>query len=250
MNTTLHSRITQFWQHIQTNLFPFLDEMELVLTPKLQELVTALEMMEIERFLDGYQFGAIGRPCKDRTAIARAFVAKAVLNLSTTEALIDRLKSDISLRRICGFSRTHVIPDKSRFSRAFAEFAQSRLPERVHAALIAEHLGDQLMGHVSRDSTAIIARERPKYEAVTPVSTTKVPPTPAKKRGRPRKDAPIVIVDKIPTRIERQQTQSLAAMLRDLPRACDIGTKLDSKGYKTSWQGYKLHVDTAMATFL
>ncbi len=245
MNTTLHSRITQFWLHIQTSLFPFLEEIELTLTPKLQELVTALEMMEIERFLDAYQYGAVGRPCKDRTAIARAFVAKAVLNLATTEALIDRLKSDISLRRICGFSSTHAVPDKSRFSRAFAEFAQSRLPERIHAALIAVHLGDQLIGHISRDSTAIIARERPIYETVTPVPNAEVPPAPAKKRGRPRKDAPVVIADKVPTRIERQQTQSLTAMLRDLPRKCDVGTKLDSKGYKSSWQGYKLHVDTA-----
>jgi hypothetical protein len=244
MNTTLQHRLTQFWQHIQISLFPLLEEIELVLTPKLQELVTALEMMKIERFLNVTRFGAIGRPCKDRTAIARAFVAKAVLNLPTTEALIDRLKSDINLRRICGFSSTHAIADKSRFSRAFAEFAQSRLPERVHAALIAEHLGDQIIGHISHDSTAIMARERPKYDAatsVTPITT----PAPTKKRGRPRKDAPVVITDKVPTRIERQQTQSLAAMLSDLPHACDIGTKLDSKGHKTSWQGYKLHVDTA-----
>ena len=63
MNTTLQSRITQFWQHIQISLFPFLEEIELVLTPKLQELVTALEMMKVERFLDVYQFGAIGRAC-------------------------------------------------------------------------------------------------------------------------------------------------------------------------------------------
>ncbi len=33
-------------------LFPLLEEIELVLTPKLQELVTALEMMKIERFLN------------------------------------------------------------------------------------------------------------------------------------------------------------------------------------------------------
>ena len=241
MNTILRTRLTQFWQQVQHDLFPFMDKIELVLTPKLQEVVTALEMIEIERFLGAYQFSAIGRPCKDRTAIARAFVAKAVLNLSTTEALIDRLKTDISLRRICGFSSTHAVPDKSRFSRAFAEFAQARLPERVHAALIAEHLGDQLIGHISRDSTAIITRERAQYNSAAPIET---PPSAPKKRGRPRKDALAVITAKAPTRIERQQTQSLSRMLRDLPRACDTGTKLDSKGYKSSWNGYKLHIDT------
>ena len=34
-------------------------------------------------------------------------------------------------------------------------------------------------------------------------------------------------------------------MLEDLPTACDVGTKKNSKGYKTSWTGYKLHIDSA-----
>ena len=38
---------------------------------------------------------------------------------------------------------------------------------------------------------------------------------------------------------------TLAEMLTDLPTACDVGTKRNAKGYKTSWTGYKLHIDTA-----
>ena len=38
---------------------------------------------------------------------------------------------------------------------------------------------------------------------------------------------------------------SLAAMLDDLPKACDVGTKRNSKGHQTSWIGYKLHIDAA-----
>ena len=34
-------------------------------------------------------------------------------------------------------------------------------------------------------------------------------------------------------------------MLAELPRHCDIGTKRDAKGHRTSWTGYKLHIDTA-----
>jgi hypothetical protein len=45
------------------------------------------------------------------------------------------------------------------FSRSCAEFAQSQLAQRVHAAVIDRPLSDQLVGHVSRDSTAIVARE-------------------------------------------------------------------------------------------
>lgn len=32
-------------------------------------------------------------------------------------------------------------------------------------------------------------------------------------------------------------------MLTDLPTCCDVGTKRNSNGYKTSWIGYKLHLD-------
>ena len=38
---------------------------------------------------------------------------------------------------------------------------------------------------------------------------------------------------------------SLSDMLEDLPKACDVGTKKNSKDYKTSWTGYKLHIDSA-----
>ena len=34
-------------------------------------------------------------------------------------------------------------------------------------------------------------------------------------------------------------------MLDELPSACAVGSKLNAKGYKTSWVGYKLHLDTA-----
>ena len=38
---------------------------------------------------------------------------------------------------------------------------------------------------------------------------------------------------------------TLPAMLDDLPTACDVGMKKDSKGYKSTWVGYKLHIDVA-----
>ena len=34
-------------------------------------------------------------------------------------------------------------------------------------------------------------------------------------------------------------------MLDDLPTDCDVGMKKDSKGYKSTWVGYKLHLDVA-----
>ena len=128
MDTTCKARLTQFWHNVQEVLFPFLAEVDEELTPKLKELATTLEMLQIERFLPDYR--GVGRPSKDRIALARAFVAKATLDLPTTEALIDRLRADKSLRRLCGFSGSNRIPGSHRFSRAFAEFAEVRLAER------------------------------------------------------------------------------------------------------------------------
>ncbi len=56
--------------------------------------------------------------------------------MPTTRALLDRLETDSALRRICGWERKNDVPDEWTFSRAFAEFSKSRLPERVHEAFI------------------------------------------------------------------------------------------------------------------
>lgn len=151
--------------------------------------------------------------------IARAFIAKAVLNLGTTNELIERLTLDSSLKRICGFPLNKRIPDKTVFSRAFAEFSLYGLPEKVHAALIKKHLSGAQFDSVSQDSTAIEAREKPiKFEARTDSENT-----PKRKRGRSKKDdAPLP--EKELTVIERQQTQSFEEMLAKLPRYCNVGT--------------------------
>jgi len=230
----LKDTLSQTWLNIQSSLFPWLSEELGELTAKQQELVTTLEIIRIEEFIPS-SVGYPGRRPKDRGAIARAFVAKMVYNLPTTRALLDRLQTDISLRRICGWEQKSDIPGEWTFSRAFAEFSESKLPERVHESFIKTHYQDEIVGHNSRDSTAIDAREKPlKKEKIAQV---------AKKRGRPRKGEERI---KEPTRLEKQAAgMGLADMLNDLPTACDVGTKKNSKGYKTSWTGYKLHIDSA-----
>ena len=83
-----------------------------------------------------------GRPPEDRRALARAFLAKAVWDLPTTRHLIDRLGP--ALRRLCGWSRLGAIPSEATFSRAFAEFAEARLADRMHEALVVDALGGTL----------------------------------------------------------------------------------------------------------
>ena len=177
----------------------------------------------------------LGRPAKDRAPIARAFVAKAVYDIPTTRMLLDRLATDVALRRICGWERKRAVPSESVFSRAFAEFATTQLPQRVHEALIHTTYEDRLVGHLSRDSTAIEAREKP-------TKNGQAPEHPTRKRGRPKKgeERPTAL-----TRLQRQATMSKQAMLDNLHAVCDVGTKKNSKGYTATWIGYKLHIDVA-----
>ena len=231
----LRELLTSTWRHIQGSLFPQLAEEVGPLTDQHKRVIVVLDMARMEAFVTVWS-GLPGRPPADRQALARAFVAKAVLGLPHTNQLIDRLNADKALRRLCGWETRGQIPSESTFSRAFAEFATSALPARVHEALIKTTHAERLVGHISRDSTAIEARERP---APKPVQAA-----PQRKRGRRRKDeAPPP--PKEPRRLERQSTMTLAEMLADLPRRCDVGAKCNAKGYLTTWIGYKLHIDTA-----
>ena len=204
------------------------------LTGKQQQLVQTLEVIRIEQWIPRC-FRVPGRPRKDRAALARAFVAKAVYDMPTTRVLLDRLVTDVALRRICGWERKSEVPSESVFSRAFVEFSDTQLPQRTHAALIRNTHHDRLVGHLCRDSTAIEAREKP-------AAKEKTPPLPKRKRGRPKKgeERPKVL-----KRLDRQAAMTLPAMLDDLPTDCDVGMKKDSKGYKSTWVGYKLHLDVA-----
>jgi hypothetical protein len=230
----LREVFSPYWQSIQTALFPCLEEVLGPLTEKQQQLVQTLEVIRIERHLPR-RFRIPGRPLKDRAAVARAFVAKAICDMPTTRMLLDRLSTDAPLRRICGWEKKNEVPSEAVFSRAFADFATMQLPERVHEVLILETHQERLVGHLSRDSTAIEAREKP-------AKTEKSPEQPKRKRGRPRKgEEPL----KQLTRLERQATMTKQAMLDDLPSTCSVGVKRNSKGNREVWVGYKLHIDVA-----
>src|SRR5271165_2505619 len=148
------------WSHLQSFLFPWLREEVEPMTELLGRLVTILDVIGLESFVPEPPRGA-GRPREDRRALARAFVAKAVLGVPTTSALIERLAVDKSLRRILGWERRAQVPSEATFSRAFAEFAQGDLPDKMHAALIERSLGGRIVGVIARDATEIEAREKP-----------------------------------------------------------------------------------------
>ena len=129
------------------------------------------------------------------------------------------------------------IPSESTISRAFAEFAASELPARMHEVLVTTAFETSVVGHVSRDSTAIEAREKP---APKPEKDKKA--NPKRRRGRPRKGEVVVKEEK---RLDKQLRLDVPEMIADLPTRCDRGAKRNAKGHMVSWHGYKLHVDAA-----
>jgi Transposase domain (DUF772) len=108
----LRETLSNTWDHVQGFLFPMLREETGPLTAQHERLVVVLEVAGVEAFVRTWS-GLPGRPLKDRYALARSFVAKVVLGLATTAALIERLAVDRTLRRLCGWERAASVPGES-----------------------------------------------------------------------------------------------------------------------------------------
>jgi hypothetical protein len=228
-----HMNLSLWANCLQRQLFPALEEELGPLSDSEHKFVRVVELVDLSRLIKPYAWKLIGRKPASRLALAKAFIAKMIWNLPTTEALIDLLKSSPTLRRLCGWDARQLIPDRSTFSRAFEAFALGQLPQRAHEALIQQYGATRLVGHSSHDATAIEAREKPQKK-------TPPPPQPKAQRGRPPRDTPPT--PKEPRRLEVQPLRTLAENLADLPIACDVGCKRNSQGYQESWIGYKLHL--------
>jgi hypothetical protein len=247
MQLSVSGFLNQFQRIMQGVLFPALQEQLGPLTDQHRQLVAVLGLIQIEALVGSWPGGA-GRPAKHRRALACSFVAKAVYNMSDTRQLLDRLKNDACLRRICGWESRGEVLHESQFSRAFAEFAASELPQRLHAALIEATHKERIVGHIWRDSTEIEAREKPVRAPVAAAPVKEI-----RKRGRPKTGAPTDRSSSVgwkkgeqptppePTRPERQSGMTVEQMPDDPPRDCNLGAKKNSKGYKETWVGYKLH---------
>ena len=244
--------IPQHLRYLQEEFFPYVEENLGPYTDKHKQLCQIIAFARPEQFLSSCK-GLVGRPYQDRASIARSFIAKAVYNLPTTRALIDRLHCDPVTRRICGFERSDRLPSEATFSRVFDEFARTDFVSLLQDEFIKRFHSGSLFEYVSRDSTAISAREKTATKTTnkdmninTGTSTdqyTNQPVKAPKKTGRPKKGE--IREPKELSRLKKQTTMSLEAMLADLPKSCDNGCKKNSKGYTESWRGYKLHIDSA-----
>ena len=216
------------WNSIQTWLFPVLENKLGELDEKHREFVAVCETCAPQAHMAAYRWVGNGCPPKDRLALCKAFIGKGVWDFPTTRDLIDAVRHRPTLRRLCGWETVGAVPSEATFSRAFAAFAQDELPQRIQEVMISKHYGDKIAGHISRDGTAIHAREKAAKKKPKPV----VQSAEGETKASPE-----------PTRLQRQLECPLSENLADLPHACDWGTKKDSKGKRQTWRGYKLHLD-------
>lgn len=198
--------------------------------------MATLAVAQFQHFQAEFAWLGNGRPPAQRLWLIHAFTAKAIYQFPTTSALIHALRAQPTLRRLCGFEHAGEVPSEATFSRAFEQFALSALPQRVHELIILAHAKPKLVGHLSRDATAIEAAEKP-----TP-KPGKQPRKP-RKRGRPAKGQ--VPEPPEPKRLDEQLHRPLTANIAELPCFCTVGTKRNSAGHQESWIGYKLHIDVA-----
>ena len=231
---SLRETLSNYWYAFQQELFPRLETEFGPLSGRYQLFVATVEFVRLETLLPS-MCSLPGRPPQDRAALARAFMAKAVFDIATTRALIERLQVDRTLHRLCGFSSASRLPSEATFSRGFAEFADSALASRLHEALVTRTMSGHLVGHISRDATSIAGREKPLPKAPGARRTKH-------RRGRPRKGEQR---SKELPRLQRQLAMTLPQMLDELPKPCDVGVRTNARGVLEKWVGYKLHVDAA-----
>jgi len=238
------SELRETYITIEQYLFPVWEEEFGPLTGKQREFIRELELVRPDRFIGAnLRWSGKGRPWSSREGLLRAFMAKGVYDFPTTKMLLENLKGDPHLRRLCGWEYPSQVPSEATFSRAFKEFAKNGLADEMHQRTVKAYLGNKVVWHSSLDSTAIKGRER-SCRKNTPTQKLK------KKRGRKSKAEKAALATEAQTelktrRLEIQLSRSLVENLADLPTGCDWGGKRNSQGKYEYWKGYKLHVSSS-----
>lgn len=224
-------KLSQMWNNIQYTLFPDLVKRTHELCSEYKKLITILELIRIENCLP--RSFELGRPPKDRIAIARSFIAKIVLKLPYTKQLVRILKQDEQLRVICGWDLFQKIPSESKFSRAFKDFSLTNLPDRAHQALIKDVYKGEIVGHTIKDSTNIEVREK----------GIKKSPAKERRKEKDRERRRKKTAGEPNLREKQLKELDLQKLLDNLPKHCDKGMKKNARGFHAFWTGYKLHAN-------
>lgn len=150
--------LAPYWKEVKEKLVCYLQEPPaLDLCECFTPLAQVLEIVRIEECVCAPVVGRRGRKQIDRRPLARAFLAKAFLNLADTRQLVHYLEVSPSLRLLCGMEK---VASEPTFSRAFSQFAADNLGDTVHAAMVSKFVSGQIVMHCSHDTTAVEAREK------------------------------------------------------------------------------------------
>ena len=141
---------------METYLFPLLEEELCELTAKMKEFLRIVEMIKPSRFITStLRWSGLGRPMKDREKMLRAFFLKAVYDFPTTKGLIENLKTNPSLRRLCGWEYRGNIVEKFHPKRHFQERSEF-LPGRKSAMQSMRQLFGKIIPTNWWDTQALI----------------------------------------------------------------------------------------------
>lgn len=231
--------ISTYWQNMQASIFSHVEiALGESLTEKDKRLMAILDIVGVEKYVPVSRRMGKGRKSYDLGLLSRCFVAKSYLNISQTKMFREMLIGNQKLRRICGFDEFRNVPSESVLSRGFSTLASLGVADKVHAALVREHVSKSVVMHVSRDSTEIPVREKPSSG-----SEGRRAADCKRRRGRPRKGEEPAVREL--TRLERQFFQTPEESLSEIKRTCGVGAKLNTRGRIHAWVGYKVHIDWA-----
>ena len=186
----------------------------------------------IEEFLPAYESKTdqLGRKGYEEISMIRSALAKQFFKIPTVTSLRNRLLCDLALRQICGFT---AVPSEATFSRKFASLAHRKIMEETLGPMVSFYLEGHIVEHISRDSTAIEAREQAKNKKREVI--------PKGKPGRPRKGSEPK--EEKQTVLQKQLEQTAQQAIEELESQCSWGCKRNSQGNPSYWKGYKLHLD-------
>ena len=125
--------MSQLWSSIQSWLFPMLEDEIGELDERHRQFVAVCELCAPQDHMDAYRWCGNGCPPRDRLALCKAFIAKAVWDFATTRDLIDAFRHRPALRRLCGWESLGEVPSEATFSRAFDAFRRTRRTARARA---------------------------------------------------------------------------------------------------------------------
>lgn len=126
--------------NMQCSLFPMVEEELGELTAKMKEFLRIMKLVQPGRFIsEALMWCGLGRPMASREKMLRGFFMKAVYDLPTTKVLIENLKTNPSLRRLCGWEYKGQVPSEATFFRGFKEFAAQKLLAVMHDVLVSEN---------------------------------------------------------------------------------------------------------------